>query len=94
MVAIHQYRMLRMAMLLMIIALTIFLYAFYYTNPAIATPVHSSSAAALQSTAYIGVSDAEVAGGLSNKNITGHQQGLLPGGKGLYSLCKLLWLNH
>ncbi|KAG4070258.1 hypothetical protein HA402_009821 [Bradysia odoriphaga] len=78
MVAIHQYRVLRMAMILMIVALTIFLYAFYYTNPAIATTVHSSSAAALQSTAYIGVSDAEISGGLSNKNVTGHQQALLP----------------
>lgn len=76
MVAIHQYRMLRMAMILMIVALTIFLYAFYYTNPAMTTPVHSSSAAALQSTAYIGTSDtAEIPGVLSNRSIAGHQHG-------------------
>lgn len=80
MVAIHQYRVLRMAMILMIVALTIFLYAFYYTNPAMTTPVHSSSAAALQSTAYIGISDAaEMPGVLSNKSIATHQQALLTG---------------
>ncbi len=80
MVAIHQYRMLRMAMILMIVALTIFLYAFYYTNPAITTPVHSSSAAALQSTAYIGIGEAvDISGATSNKSITGHQQGSLAG---------------
>ncbi|KAJ6640997.1 Beta-1,3-galactosyltransferase 5 [Pseudolycoriella hygida] len=75
MVAIHQYRMLRMAMILMIVALTIFLYAFYYTNPAMTTPIHASSAAALQSTAYIGTSDAaDVSGSLGNKSIAVHQQ--------------------
>lgn len=80
MVAIHQYRMLRMAMILMIVVLTIFLYAFYYTNPAMTTPVHSSSSASLQSTAYIGISDAaEVSGALSNKSLAGHQQALLTG---------------
>lgn len=76
MVAIHQYRVLRMAFLLMIVALTIFLYAFYYTNPAMTTPVHSSSAAALQSTAFVGISDsADIAGVLSNKS----HQALSPG---------------
>lgn len=82
MVAMYQYRMLRMAMILMIVALTIFLYAFYYTNPSITTPVHSSSGAAQQSVAYIGVgtSDADISGASGNKSVTGqHQQGLLPG---------------
>lgn len=80
MVAIHQYRVLRMAMILMIVALTIFLYAFYYTNPAMTTPVHSSSAAALQSTAYVGTSDAaEMQGASSNRSIAGRQQVILPG---------------
>lgn len=83
MVAIHQYRVLRMAMILMIVVLTIFLYAFYYTNPAMTTPVHSSSSASLQSTAYIGnigISDAaEVPGALSNKSLAGHQPAVLTG---------------
>lgn len=81
MVAIHQYRVLRMAMILMIIALTIFLYAFYYTNPAMTSPSHSSSSVALQSTAYIGISDAgEIpasSSALSNKSNSSNL--LLPG---------------
>lgn len=82
MVAIHQYRVLRMAMILMIVALTIFLYAFYYTNPAMTSPAHSSSAASLQSTAYIGINDGseiQASSGASNKSLAGSLQALIPG---------------